>query len=131
MIKNIDKEMQNKAKESNRIAGENVRKRRASLNISQETVGEYLNVNRATVQRYETGDIEIKRTIAIQLAKILKTTPSYIMGWQDSAEMQKTNFNESQLDFAYLSLAKDFQNDGVDPEDVKAALKLIDTIKNK
>lgn len=64
--------------------GERLRNRRESLGLTLEQVGDYIGVGRATVQRYESNAIDIKRTVAIKLAEILKTTPAYIMGWEDT-----------------------------------------------
>ncbi len=51
--------------------------------MTLDQIGTYLGVNKATVQRYENGTIDIKRNVAIKLAEILQTTPAYIMGWDD------------------------------------------------
>lgn len=51
--------------------------------LTQEEVGKAIGVTKATVNRYETGEIDIKRTIAIKLAHVLHTVPAYIMGWTD------------------------------------------------
>lgn len=67
--------------------GERIKKRREEIGLTLEEVGDYINVNKATVQRYESGNIDIKRTIAIKLAEILQTTPAYIMGWSDNASL--------------------------------------------
>lgn len=63
--------------------GERIKALRENLNLTLEDVGDYIGVNKATVQRYESGNIDIKRNIAIKLSEILKTTPSYIMGWDN------------------------------------------------
>lgn len=63
--------------------GLRLRSLRESKGMTQEEVGKRIGVTKATVNRYETGEIDIKRTIAIKLADILDTTPSYIMGWDD------------------------------------------------
>lgn len=64
--------------------GDRIKKRREEIGLTLEDVGDYINVNKATVQRYESGNIDVKRTIAIKLAEILQTTPAYIMGWSDN-----------------------------------------------
>ena len=64
--------------------GDRIRALREGRDLTLEQVGAYLGVSRATVQRYESGDIDIKRRVAIKLAEILHTTPSYIMGWVDT-----------------------------------------------
>lgn len=63
--------------------GERIKKLREMRNLTLEDVGNYVGVNKATVQRYESGNIDIKRNVAIKLAEILQSTPSYIMGWSD------------------------------------------------
>lgn len=63
--------------------GNRIRHLRERANLTQEEVGQRIGVTKATVNRYETGNIDIKRTIAVKLADILNTTPAYIMGWTD------------------------------------------------
>lgn len=70
--------------------GERIKNRRESLGLTLEQVGDYIGVGRATVLRYENNSIDIKRTIAIKLAEVLKTTPSYIMGWDDTPLFSST-----------------------------------------
>lgn len=81
--------------------GERIKNRREALNLRLEDVGRYVGVNKATVQRYETGEIDIKRTTAIKLASALRTTPAYIMGWSDDP-------NKNSMDECHfrLSLSK-------------------------
>lgn len=121
----LDKEKLAQLKEENKAAGENIRKRRIGLNLSQDEVGEYVGVNRATVQRYESGEIEVKKSVAQKLAKILKTTPQYVLGWQSNPEPTFGDIGKLELSNAYLSLAKDFQDEGIDPEDIKTVMELI------
>lgn len=66
--------------------GDRLRHLRTSKNLTQEEVGRLLGVSKATVNRYETGEIDIKRTTALKLSSILKVSPAYIMGWTDTAD---------------------------------------------
>lgn len=63
--------------------GSRLKALREARGLTLEQVGDYVGVNKATVQRYEIGNIDIKRNVAIKLAECLNTTPSYIMGWTD------------------------------------------------
>lgn len=63
--------------------GERIKSLREFKKLTQEQVGHAIGVNKATVNRYETGVIDIKRTVAIKLAEVLETSPSYLMGWED------------------------------------------------
>lgn len=63
--------------------GDRIKQLRELRGLTLEQVGEFVGVNKATVQRYEIGNIDIKRNTALKLAECLGTTPSYIMGWTD------------------------------------------------
>ena len=61
---------------------ERIKSRRLELGISVDDVAEALGVNRTTVYRYESKDIEkMPITVVEPLAKVLRVTPEYIMGW--------------------------------------------------
>ena len=57
--------------------------------LTQEEVGKLTGVTKATINRYETGEIDIKRTVAIKLAAVSNVSPAYIMGWTDNAITEK------------------------------------------
>ena len=62
---------------------ERIRSRRKELNLSVDQIAEQLSVDRATVYRYESADIsKLPASILEPLAKVLKTTPYYLMGWE-------------------------------------------------
>lgn len=67
--------------------GELMRARRKQLGISAETIAEAIGVSPATVYRYEKGDIEkVPGDLLNPIAKVLKTTPAYLMGWTDEID---------------------------------------------
>lgn len=69
--------------------GERIRARRIELGMSIEELGKRLGKNRTTVYRYETGFIEnLPIDILEPIAKVLQTTPQYLMGWEN---VQKKN----------------------------------------
>ena len=64
--------------------GERIKARREALGLSVGELASRLNKNRATIYRYENGDIEdMPITVLESLAKALNTTPAYIMGWEE------------------------------------------------
>lgn len=64
--------------------GERIRQRRKEIGLSVDELAEILGKNRATVYRYESNEIEkLPTTVLEPLAKALKTTPAYLMGWED------------------------------------------------
>ena len=65
--------------------GERIKKRRTELGLSVDDIAEKLGKGRATVYRYENGDIEkLPTTVLEPLARVLKTTPAYLMGWEEN-----------------------------------------------
>ena len=70
--------------------GERMKQRRKELGFSAEKIAERLGVSPATIYRYEKGDIEkVPVDIFAELAKILQTTPAYLMGWEEQPEPKK------------------------------------------
>lgn len=66
------------------ITGERIKERRKQLEMSADDVAAELGVSRSTIFRYENGQIEkVPANVLEKLAVILKTTPAYLMGWQD------------------------------------------------
>lgn len=71
----------------NETVGERIRIRRKELRMSVDTLAEKIGKNRATVYRYERGEIENVSIVTLQpLAKALRTTPAYLMGWEETPE---------------------------------------------
>jgi transcriptional regulator with XRE-family HTH domain len=67
--------------------GQRMKFRRKELEIPVEDIAKALNISVATVYRYEKGDIEkVPGKILEPLSKILKTTPAYLMVWEDNPE---------------------------------------------
>lgn len=64
--------------------GDRMKAIRKELDIPVEDIATALGVSVATVYRYENGDIEkVPGSILEPLAKVLKTTPAYLMGWDE------------------------------------------------
>lgn len=67
---------------------ERIKQRRKELGLSAETVAERLGVSPATIYRYEKNDIKKFPTEILEpLAKVLHTTPAYLMGWQEDNQV--------------------------------------------
>lgn len=63
--------------------GERLRKKRKEKHLTLKEVGSFIGVSKQTVQRYESGQIEnIPLSRLSELAKVLGTTPGYLMGWE-------------------------------------------------
>jgi transcriptional regulator with XRE-family HTH domain len=71
--------------------GQRLKHLREKSNLTLEEVGKQIGVNKATVQRYESGVLDVTRKMAIKLADILQTTPAYIMGWSEKDDLNFTD----------------------------------------
>ena len=127
--------------------GERIKQRRLELGYTADALAKLLNKNRATIYRYENGDIENMPIDVLEpLAKALNTTPAYLMGWQEPHQENKSiTSNQTEgyyvdpetAEFAeYLrtrpgarmlfSAAKD-----ISKEDLEKAVEYIEFLKSK
>ena len=68
-----------------------IKARRKQLGLSADDIAEALGVDRSTVYRYESQDIEKMPTQVIEpLAKILDISPAYLMGWENELLQYRT-----------------------------------------
>ncbi|MEK4269921.1 MULTISPECIES: LexA family protein [Bacillus] len=69
--------------------GERIRIRRKQLKMSVDQLAKKLDKNRATIYRYESNEIDnMPLTVLEPLAKALKVTPAYLMGWENTEGSQ-------------------------------------------
>ena len=61
-----------------------IRSLRVGMGATLEQIGNEVGVSKATVKRWESGEIaNIRRDKIYKLAQALHTTPAYLMGWDD------------------------------------------------
>ena len=64
--------------------GDRIRERREALGISQAELAEKVGyTSRSSITKIEREGHGIPRSKVELIAKVLKTTPSYLMGWED------------------------------------------------
>lgn len=84
---------------------ERIKERRTVLGLTLLDIAEQLGVREATVQRYESGKIEnLKYDTIINLSKILKCSPAYLLGFDDSPDYdngEKFSQKEKAVMLAY------------------------------
>ena len=82
--------------------GERIKQRRLELGYTADALAKLLNKNRATIYRYENGDIENMPIDVLEpLAKALNTTPAYLMGWQESHNASTTSHSTQTEDYYF------------------------------
>ena len=77
--------------------GERIKKRRTELDLSQEEVANELGYkSRTSVFKVEQGITDLPLSKVKEFAKVLKTTPSYLMGWGDDEGINKEEIKKEE-----------------------------------
>ena len=64
--------------------GERIKELRLSKCLTQEELGKIIGVQKAAIQKYESGKVKnLKRSTIQTLANLFDVPPSYIMGLED------------------------------------------------
>ena len=87
----------------------NIRKRRLELGMTQSELARLAGYeNRSSIARIERGDHDLPQSKIIDIAKALKTTPSYLMGWEDEEVATLTAMQEETM-AKFLMLSQEHQ----------------------
>ncbi len=69
--------------------GDRIKQRRLELGLTADELANRIKKSRATIYRYENGDIEnMPTTILEPLARALYTTPADLMGWEQTGKVK-------------------------------------------
>ena len=72
-----------------------IKELRQAKGLTLEQVANVVGVGKSTVRKWETGMIaNMKRDKIADLAKALGTTPAYLMGWEESPELNLQLFGD-------------------------------------
>lgn len=112
-----------------------IRERRIQLGLSQEDLAVKMGYkSRSTINKIESGAVDIARNKIEKFAEVLNTTPSYLMGWCEDdnyyidkeaaeyAEMLRTQPGVRTLFSASRGMTK---------EDMEETIKYIEFLKSK
>ena len=76
----------------------NIRKRRLELGMTQSELARAAGYeNRSSIARIERGDTNLPQSKIINIARALKVTPSYLMGWEDEEVATLTAMQEETM----------------------------------
>lgn len=62
--------------------GQRIKLLRKRKGLNQKELASILGKSLRTIQKYETGEIEVSIAVVNQLAEILESTPTYILGYE-------------------------------------------------
>jgi toxin-antitoxin system, antitoxin component, xre family len=91
--------------------GEKVKLKREELNLSQEELAEKMNYkSKTSIHKIEVGITDLPLSKVKELAAVLKTTPAYLMGWEEDKSQEKENNIFSKLTAEELAKLEKFKN---------------------
>lgn len=127
--------------------GERIKQRRLELGYTADALAKLLNKNRATIYRYENGDIENMPIDVLEpLAKALNTTPAYLMGWQEPHQGSTSTLSNQTEDYYLDAETAEFAeylrtrpearllfsaSRGISKEEMQEAVNYIEFIKSR
>ena len=92
--------------------GERIKLLRKRKGMSQIELAAAIHKSTRTVQKYENGEIEVSQFVAHQLAKVLDSTPTYLLGYETSNASLVTLADVMDYFFKLEEIAElDFQID--------------------
>ena len=118
---------------------ERIKRLRKQNKLSVDEIVKKLNISRATYYRYESNEIEkLPLTILEPLAKILNTTPAYLMGWKEPHQETEGYYVDPETaEFAeYLRTRPEARllfsaSRGISKEEMQEAVNYIEFIKSR
>lgn len=79
--------------------GERMKIRRKEIRLSVEELAKRLGKSKATVYRYENGDIEnLPLDLLEPIAAALEVSPAYLMGWKEEIEQKPVEAAERHIE---------------------------------
>lgn len=100
--------------------GDRIRKRRLELNMSQSELARKVGYKtRSSINKIELGERDVPRAQIIAIAEALRTTPSYLAGWETDRELAELTAIQEDI------VEKVFE---LTPENQQTLLGIIDTL---
>ena len=112
----------------NKKIGNRITKARELNSLNKKELAKRIGVADSTIKRYEDGEIEkIKLPIIESIANVLNVNPMWIIGKSDDMNIKANN--QFILKDTYFSLAKEAQESGIDPDDIRLTLETIKRLR--
>lgn len=106
-----------------------IKELRQERGLTLEQVGKAVGVGKSTVRKWEVGMIaNMRRDKIASLAKVLGTTPAYLMGWEeDKNDKLPTIIKRLQSDSEFAEMVLDL--DSLDAEKLASIKQLLTVLK--
>lgn len=101
---------------------EKLKSLRSTRNLTQEEFAKEINVTKGAVAMWETGKRTPDLTMIKKIAAYFNITVDELVG---------NSVDRGGLDEAYFNIAKNAQDEGIDPNDIELAIEAIRQLKHK
>lgn len=98
--------------------GQRIKQRRTELHLGQQYLAEKMDVNKSTIQRYETGAIDNSKKLILEgLSEALHVSTEWLKGETKDYETQVTDKRELQIGDAMAELLQEIHMIHADMQD--------------
>ena len=96
--------------------GDRIKSLRIKAGLSQDDLAKKLNYkSRSTIAKIESGINDIPQSKILEFANALKTTPTYLMGWEKTAQPSESGFYSFLEEIGYtISYSNIEEDEGVE-----------------
>lgn len=106
--------------------GERIKQLRTEKKLTQDKLAEIFYLNKSSISRYE-NDMQIPEMPTLEaLSNYFNVSVDYLLGKSDIKTM-----DELKVPLGYLRVAKEAQEKGLSPEDIKFAIDLLQTFRQR
>lgn len=105
-------------KELCEMIGQRIKQRRIELQLGQQYLAEKMDVNKSTIQRYETGAIDNSKKLILEgLSDALHVSPEWLRGETEEYETVVTDKRELQIGDAMAEILQEIHMIQADMQD--------------
>lgn len=107
-----------------------IKNRRLLLGMSQDDLAYKLGYkDRSSIAKIESGKVDISISKVSEFARVLKTTPEYLMGWDEESD-HLNSIND--IDFSGINrIAANYQGEEFSEESLIAIQDFIEYVRQK
>lgn len=102
---------------------------RVEHKLTQQALAQQLNVAQSAVANWESNNRMPDFVMMNKIANHFNVSLDWLTGSSEYRNIK--DYNNTDIDNVYFSFAKEAQNEGIDPEDIKTAIDMIKRLKKK
>lgn len=120
----------------NKTIYDRIRERRIQLGLSQEDLAIKMGYkSRSTINKIESGAVDIARNKIEKFAEVLNTTPAYLMDWNDAPkgyyiDPEVSKYAQAVKDNPNLRILFDASKD-MSKDDIDFVVNMIEELKKR